>query len=57
MAAASGPEPVRDVPKLGLEDWLQHVLDRGLYDAIGDRGNAQGPEFPRFTGFGDELAP
>src|SRR5690606_23253220 len=29
---------------------------RALNHAVLDRGNAQGPELPRFTGFGDELA-
>jgi hypothetical protein len=45
------------MPKLRLEDWLQKCLDRALNDAILDRGNAQGPELPWFTGLGDELAP
>ena len=45
------------MPKLRLEDRLQKCLDRALNDAILDRGNAQGPELPRFTGLGDELAP
>jgi hypothetical protein len=45
------------MPKLRLEDRLQKCFDRALNDAIFDRGNAQGPELPRFTGFGDKLAP
>lgn len=57
MRAPSGPKPVGDMPKLCLEDWLQENLDRALNHAILHRRNAQRPELPWFTGFGDELAP
>ncbi|MET3524810.1 hypothetical protein [Mesorhizobium abyssinicae] len=40
-----------------LEDRLQKCFDRALNNEILDRGNAQGPELPRFTDLGDELAP
>jgi hypothetical protein len=52
----SRPEPVRDMPELRLEDWLQNILDRGLHDAISDRRNAQGSEFPRFPRLGNQFA-
>lgn len=48
---------LKHMPKLLLEDRLQKCLDRALNDAILDRGNAQGPELPRFAGLGDKLAP
>ncbi|WP_258599151.1 hypothetical protein [Mesorhizobium sp. AR07] len=44
------------MPKLRLEDRLQKCLDRALNDAILDRGNAQGPELPRFTGLAPRRA-
>src|SRR5207245_1608009 len=57
VRAPSGPKPVRDRPKLRLEDRLQECFDRALNDAILDRGDAQGSELPWFTRFGDEFAP
>lgn len=56
VRASSGPEPLGDPPELRLEDWLQKYFDGALHDAILDRGDAQGPELPRFTGFRDEFA-
>ena len=56
VRAPSGPEPIGDPPELCLEDWLQKYLDRALNNAILDRRNAQGPELPRFPGFGNEFA-
>ena len=57
VAAPSGPEPVGDMPELGLEYRLQKRFDRALNDAIFDRGNAQGSEFPWFASLRNELAP
>lgn len=57
MRAPAGSKPVRDVPELRLEDRLQEHFDRALYHAVFDRRNSQGPELPRFTGFGDKFAP
>jgi hypothetical protein len=58
------------MPKLSLEDWLQDILDRGLNDAIGDRGNTLCPPTPipavaagrglkwgKFSCFGTQIAP
>jgi hypothetical protein len=55
VTPSSRSEPVRDMPKLRLEDWLQNILDRGLHDAISDRRNAQGSEFPWFPRLGNQL--
>lgn len=49
VTASSRSKPIRDVPERGLEDRLQQVLDRPLHEAVGDSGNAQGSELPRFT--------
>ena len=57
VRASAGTKPVRDRPELRLEDWLENCFDRALDDAVLYRGNAQGPELPRFTGFRDELPP
>jgi len=57
VGAPSGPEPVRDIPELRLEDRLQKYFDRALDDAILDRGNAQGSELSWFTGLGNENTP
>jgi len=57
VRASAGTKPVRDRPELRLEDWPENCFDRALDDAVLYRGNAQGPELPRFTGFGDELPP
>jgi hypothetical protein len=55
VTPSSRSEPVRDMPELRLEDWLQNILDRGLNHAISDRRNAQGSVFPRFPRLGDQL--
>jgi hypothetical protein len=57
VGAPSGPEPVGDRPKLGLEDWLENCFDRALNDAIFHRGNAQGSELPRLARLWDEPSP
>ena len=57
VRASARTKPVRDRPKLRLEDWLENCFDRALNDAVLYRGDAQGPELPRFTGFGNELPP
>src|SRR5580704_8879300 len=57
VAATAGSEPVRNMPKLRLEDRLQQEFDRALNDAILDRGDTQGTELPWFSGLGDENAP
>ena len=44
------------MPESRLEQRLQKLLDRALYHAVGDRGNPQGSELPRFARLGDELA-
>ena len=56
MRAPSRPEPVGDMPELGLEYRLQERFDRALNDAVLDRGKAQRSEFPWFSGFRDEFA-
>jgi hypothetical protein len=55
VAASSGPEPVRYVPEGRLEDRLQKVLHRALYDAVAYGRDAQGAKLPWFARFGDEL--
>jgi hypothetical protein len=53
MGAPSGPEPVGDIPKLRLEDWLHESFDRALNDAVFDRGYTEWSELTRFSSLGD----
>jgi len=55
MRAPSRPKPVRDMPKLRLEDWLQENFDRALNNAILHRRNAQGRNCPGLPAFGMSL--
>src|SRR5215472_29272 len=57
MAASSGSEPIRYVPKTRLEDRFQNVLDRALHHAIAHCGDPQGSELPWLTRFWDKLPP
>ena len=52
VTPSSRSEPVRDMPELRLEDWLQNILDRGLHDAISDLGMPRARNFPGFPGLG-----
>jgi hypothetical protein len=55
VAPPTGSEPVGDVPEIRLEDRLQKILHRALYDAVTHGRNAQGAEFPWFSRLGDKL--
>jgi hypothetical protein len=56
VCAPSGTKPVRDRPKLRLEDRLQECFDRALDDAIFNCGDTQGSELPWFAGLGNKFA-
>src|SRR3712207_6109290 len=55
MAAASGPEPVGDMPEVRLEDRLHKILDRALDNAIAHGRDTQGAELPWLARLRDEL--
>ena len=57
MPSSSWAEAIRDVPELRLEDRLQKLLDRALYNAVRYSWNSQGSELPWLAWLGDQLPP
>jgi hypothetical protein len=55
VAASSGSKSIRDMPEVRLEDRLQKVLKRVLYEASGNRRNAEASELPRLAWLRDPL--
>src|SRR3954451_11574842 len=55
MTASAGSEPVGNMPESRLENRLQKVLHRALYNAVTHGRNAQGSEFPGFARLRNEF--
>ena len=57
LSTPPGPESVRDRLKIGLENRLQHQLQRGLDHLVGHGGNAELPQLPRPARLGNHALP